>query len=129
MKPEEIRYEDLSALMVKAIPEVAQAYEKELHWWKDEKPGQHIIFADILVPHIVSLLEKGDRDEELKRVFEFLELLANHPDEHVQEVVHNSICEPICSNEVALQKSKKYMGPATVRFCSMIVTWEPPKKK
>lgn len=61
----------------------------------------------------------------LHKIFDFLEMLANHPEEHVQEVVHNSVCEALCSDELALQRARKYMGPATKGFCKAIVTWKP----
>ncbi len=128
MKNEDIHYEALSSVMVQTIPAVKAAYEKELAWWKEGKPGQHIIFNDILFPYVASLLKEGGQDQELRRIFEFLERLANHPDEHVPEVVHNSICEPLCCDEAALQKARKFMGPTMVKFCQMILTWEPPKK-
>lgn len=129
MKAEDITFENMVHKLPEAIPELRAAYDRQIQWWGAEEPAAHAAYEEIVSKAIGRILRTETPDERLlQKIFDFLELLANHPEERVQEVVHNSLCEPICSDELALQRTQKYMGPRTRDFCKTIVTWEPPKK-
>ena len=121
MKAERITYGNLVEKMIDKIPELRDALEKESASWT-EKQGPHILYGLVLFPALKSMLSAAEPDANLiQRVFDFLEILANHSEERVQEVVHNSVCENICSDEIVLQKAQKFMGPRTKIFCAMIL--------
>jgi hypothetical protein len=108
----EVIYSNLSEKLLEVAPVLREAYEEERKIWEEE-PGPHIIYGDILAPHIISLLESGGRSEDLRQIFRFLEELAGHPDIHVQEVVAFSVIERLTDNSQWLDRAYEYMGPKT----------------
>lgn len=125
----EITYENLGEKLVQEIPELRPKYEEELRWWGAEKPGAHIIYGDVLDPHLMSLLDSDLNEERaLNRIFVFLEQLANHEDIHVQEVLAVTVCEDLSANKERLAKARKYMGPQTLQICQEVEEWKPTKK-
>ena len=112
----DITYENLPAQLVEAVPELGPQYETELKWWGAEDPGAHNIFGDVLNPYLRSLLQSGNQEELLRRIFAFLERMANHEDIRVQEVVAVTVCEDLGSNIELLRQARRYMGPTTRRF-------------
>ncbi|MBD2185315.1 hypothetical protein H6S82_09850 [Planktothrix sp. FACHB-1355] len=116
----EIKFDNLGEHLVTAIPELRSQYESELEWWGDEQSGAHIIFGDILNPYLISLLELGDREDTIKRIFAFLEQLANHEDTQIQEVVAVTVCERLGDNKNLLAKARQYMGNTTLCFSDQI---------
>ena len=116
----EITLDNLGEQLVTAIPELRSQYESELEWWGDEQPGAHIIFGDILNPYLISLLELGDRENTIKRIFAFLEQLANYEDSQIQEVVTVTVCERLGDRKDLLAKARQYMGNNTLRLSHQI---------
>ena len=106
-----LRYEDLGAKLVDEIPELEGAYQKELEWWGDETPGPHVIYGDVLTPHIIRLLESGDDPAAVKRAFELLETLIADEDIHVQEVAVVTVLERLQGNTEWLTLMKPHVGP------------------
>lgn len=113
---EKVLYENLAEKLVEVVPEIRPQYESERQWWGEDMPGAHIIYGDVLDPYLISLLESCDQEDTLKRIFAFLEELANHEDAHVQEVVAVTVCEDLGANKKLLEKARKYMGDTTFRF-------------
>lgn len=121
MSLEAIHYQNLTEKLLEAVPEVVPAYNREMQWWGKDRPGQHIVFHTILTPHIAALLGKHGSESELRRVFGFLETLASHSDEEVQNVIAVTMCEDICSDEVMLQKAQPFLGEKTRQFCKSLM--------
>ncbi|MBI5624484.1 MAG: hypothetical protein HY924_11960 [Elusimicrobia bacterium] len=131
MNPKNITFENMTEKLLEAIPELRASHDRVLALVEPDGvwSGQHIAYEEVVSKTIKELLLREKPDERLlRKIFDFVEMLASHPEEHVQEVIHNSVCEPICSDELTLQRARNYMGPATKEFCKSIVTWEPPKK-
>lgn len=111
----EITFENMSARLVEAIPELRDSYKKELAWWRDEKPGAHNIYGDVFTPHLVSLLKTEGNEDKLTQAFQFIEELANHEDDRVQEVVAVTILEYLWGHEHhLLTRARRFMGGMTM---------------
>jgi len=127
----EITFENMSDKLVEAVPELSAAYEKELAWWRGEEAGAHNIYSEILNPFLLSLLKSEskseDTEEMLKTIFAFLEVLAEHSDAHVQEVVGATVIEFLYGAGL-LERARNYMGPATLQMSREIEEWKPTKK-
>jgi hypothetical protein len=102
--------------LVEAVPELRPAYQKELEWWGDQDAGAHNIYSEVLKPYLISLLNSDGHAEALRRVFGFLEQLANHEDRRVQEVVAFSVLEELGGESELVEKARKHMGPKTLEF-------------
>ena len=112
-------YEKLYRELIQVIPEIKGAYDKERQWWGKEVPGPHIIFGDVLTPHLITLLEVHTDHEQLKRIFNFLEELSGR-EQWVQEVVQMSVCERLGDKKDWLAAAHYYMGNKTKRLCKEI---------
>ena len=85
---------ELNYMLIQWVPEIAMSYEKEVEWQEGDETGSHIIFGDVLVPHIIKLVE-GEEKEQLKKIFEFIEHLLSIDDEYAEEVVVLSVIESL----------------------------------
>jgi hypothetical protein len=126
----EITYGNLAEKLIEVVPELKPEYQKELEWWGEEEAGAHNIYGDLLNPYLISLLKSEPKskaqEEFLKRIFAFLEELANHDDPHVQEVVGATVLERLYGVG-ELQRARSYMGPRTLHMSREIEEWKPTK--
>jgi hypothetical protein len=119
-----IFYNELGARLVDVLPELRVAYEAECEAWEDEIPGAHVIYGDLLMPYLTTLLDRGE-DAKLRQVFTFLELLAQSENVHIQEVVAFTVCESLLDDKARVEKARAYMGEATLRISHEVEAfWE-----
>ncbi len=109
----------LADRLLATVPDLRHSYNAELEWWGKEEPGAHIVFGDLLNPYLGTLLMKGE-DQQLARVFRFLEELATDNDLDVRSVVGATVCPYLLDDEKRFNRALAYMGPATREFCSAI---------
>lgn len=106
---------------LKNIPELQSKYDQCLVWWENEFPGLHNIFGDVLNPYLIEQLNLPCLDEALlKRIFIFLESMANNPDEDVRNVLYVTILECLGDDSEVLRKAYKYMGRKTIKMSQEI---------
>src|SRR5580765_935197 len=60
-----ISYEQANERLVQFLPELRDAYQRELEWWQAEAPGPHVLYDEILKPYINTLLasDRADADQ------------------------------------------------------------------
>lgn len=107
-----INYANVSEALVVNLPELLGQYEDLLKDWAGEVPGPHIVYGDILNRHIDSLLRKND-DAALRRVFAFIEVIANSSDTRVRDVVGATVCDYLGGYPDKLSRVRPHMGRAT----------------
>lgn len=110
-KPQGLGYENLSRRLVEEVPELEDAYRKELEWWGEETPGPHIIYGDVLTPYIIRLLESGDDPGALRRAFDLLERMIADEDLEVGAVAVVTVLERLQDSDEWLKLLKPYAGP------------------
>jgi hypothetical protein len=103
----------LSTAMIEALPELRAKYEAELARWDDAPPGMYNIYDNVLVPHLIRLLEVGTDAKGLERLFSLIETLATQEDVRVRELVSISVLEYLISKDVWLTAARQYMGAQT----------------
>lgn len=103
-------YASLNDELIEVVPEIKGAYEDELKWYGgDQIPGPHVVFADILIPHLARVARRGD-ETRLREVFGYLERLARHANSDIRDVVALSVIAPLvdqCPKELWV----RYLGP------------------
>jgi len=114
-----LSYERVIDQLIYSVPELAEPYDVEMAWWKEERPGPHVIYGNLLNPYLDRLLQTGDHAS-LRHVFEFLERLAQSKDTRVQDLVAVTVCEHLVNEMKQLGKAKTFMGPATLKLCADI---------
>jgi len=106
-----LEYERLPVESVSLIPELRVPFEAERRWWSGEPPPPHVFFGDVFSTFLVGELQRGNRPELLKRLFGFVEDMANHPDARVQELVQQSVLANLCNEHLASMGLKRFLGP------------------
>src|SRR5450432_292998 len=105
-----ITFGNVAVEMALAIPELQDQIEAEKKSWGSEVPGLHVTCGDILMPALEAALRHGgDNSPLLKRLFAFVERLAESEDSRVVNVVEVTICEALLRNHQA----RLQMGPKT----------------
>jgi hypothetical protein len=99
--------------MLKAVPELKQAYKEELELWDGEDPGLHNIFGNVFNPYLVNLLKSGRNREKLERIFSFLEDMAHSSDPEVINVLYVTILERLGGDDGTPVIAQHFMGPKT----------------
>lgn len=127
----ELSYDNLIETLLSIVPEIRAAYETEKEWMgSDYDSHPHLVFAFNLNPYIEALLMSDGDDATLRRIFQFLEAMANSGDDQVQNVLGVTVCEHLSGNgPELLTKARVYMGDATRQMSHEIaVGWghEPP---
>ncbi|MFW6377260.1 MAG: DUF7674 family protein [bacterium] len=115
-------YNNLSNCLLIEIPEIKEMYEEELKLW-DEYPGNHNIFGDVVNPYLIDLLNENNDKKLLKRIFSFLEKMANSKDVKVQEVLTVTVLERLGDDKKILSKSYEYMEKETKQFSVEVEKW------
>ncbi len=105
--------------MIKRFPVLSATYFELKRLWEGDEPGPHVVFGDALTPYAVRLFEAGN-DEELSRVFAFVEELAAAPQAAIREVVATSVLETIVLDRGIGSRVDKYLGPASMEMARKI---------
>src|SRR5262245_34679321 len=64
-----ISYQDLSAALLAKVPEFRIPFEQLRRTYGGDKPGQHIVFGDIVSPFLEEHLKNREDREVLTRIF------------------------------------------------------------
>ena len=120
----ELTYEDLSERLVTTLPELQRAYDELLSWSRDGKPGPHVVYGDVLNPYLITLLEthSDEEYEVLRRIFDFLEVLANHEDKLVRQVAAVTVLERLWGLGDRWKVAQTFMGPETRRLAKTVAS-------
>jgi len=105
-------YNTLTHALLEALPELKPQYEEAERACLE--PGWvHMVFAVVVNPYLESLLAAGGRDDELRRVFAFLEQMAEHSDPTVQDVLLQTVFGVLEENKEWRKRARQHMGEAT----------------
>lgn len=115
-----LTYADLNRTLFHKFPELRSLYASVQEIWKEEEPGPHIVYGDVLTPHIVELLESGSFDEQLRAIFEYLEELLLQGDESIKAVVGASVLERLNDKMAWCEKARTFMGPRALELSKQL---------
>ena len=99
---------EYNLLLIERFPQLAEAYSEETSWQEGDDTGCHVVYGDVLTPYIESLIAV-ESCEVLRRVFDFLEELAQQGDLYIDEVLQFSVLEKIADNTEYLRYCKPMM--------------------
>lgn len=106
------KYGRINAALVLAVPELRERYQAEVKGWGEEM-GPHVIYGDVLNPYLAQLLDAPKdqiTDNQLRRVFAFLEELLAHPDPEFADVARTTVAEDLEGDPIRLERARHYMG-------------------
>ena len=85
----------------------------------DINDGAHVTFAFCVVPLIFKLVDEK-KDDELKKAFDFFELMASSKDSLISEVVAFTILENICTNGKYFNYLEAFFGENTKKLIPLL---------
>lgn len=107
-------YAALTEQILALLPHLRPAYDREVReYWGNDLPGPHVVFGNLLTPHLIQLLRTDENEIELHRIFGFLEGLSASGVKDVEEVVAFSVIESVAAEQDLLDRAWKLMGPRT----------------
>lgn len=103
--PLTITVRQLPEWLLHHVPALTDAYTAEMvdRLW-DEYPNAYFVLSCVLEPHLLELLDAGD-EQEVQRMFNLLEYLAQHGDASVQNELW------ITMEELDVWQVWRYLGP------------------
>ena len=113
-------FDRLSTELLNRFPGLREEYAKTAELSGGDAPGQHIVFGDVLTPHVIRLLESGIANVELETLFGFLEELLQRGDERVTEVVVASVLERLNDRATWRNASRPFMGRKTAEYAERV---------
>lgn len=102
----------LNKFLIDNFPELIDAYDSEVSWQEGNDTGSHIVYGDVFMPYVENAIEKNLEDE-LKRIFSFIETVLLTEDTYSQEVIMFSVLERILFDKKNFAIAKKYFGETT----------------
>ena len=124
-------FHDLNDQLVERFSSLREGYENELRWRGAEFIFPHVVYRDFFTPHVADLL-KEKNGKELRRAFDFVEVLAGHVDVRVQDVAALAVLQDLYldDDKKLLRMIKGYMGPLTRWTLAEVQDlWEHPPAK
>jgi len=89
-----MKSKDMNALLVEHFPELKEIYIAETSWQEGHDTGSHVIYGDVLTPHLLERIQ-ASKQEEVIRIFNFIEFLLELEDEYAEDVVSCSVLESV----------------------------------
>lgn len=105
---------ELNRILIRRFPALLAGYLETKQRWAGEEPGPHVVYGDLLVPHILGAIESGD-SAALNEVMKFLEELSGKADSDVLDLLATSILEPLLGSK-GQSELVEAMGPFTSKL-------------
>jgi len=112
----DVTWENMIEKLRLVVPELEERHRRELAWWGEEEPGRHPFYHVVLNEYLTGLLDAGNNESILQRIFEFIEELATHTDQRIREVVTDTILERLVDKKEWIVAARPYMGPETLQM-------------
>jgi len=105
----------LNRKLIDAFPHLKRAYKTETSWQEGDDTGSHVVFADVLVPVMLTHI-KSENYSIVKKYFDFLESLLESGDTYASDVVATSVIESIFYDEVDAKEVKLLLGTKSLEI-------------
>ena len=128
MSEETLTFDSVRGSLLSAFPELLERIWNTLGSYYDlekgtpegtpeETPDEYPIFEDVVQKLTFELLESGQEEALLIRLFAFFENMANSPDPNVsRDLLGIAIIEPLVYKKPSVQAAWRFMGPKMKEF-------------
>ena len=124
MSEETLTYDSVRGAFFSAFPELLERIWSTFGSYYDlekgtpeETPDTYLIFEDVVQKLAFELLESGQEEALLIRLFAFFENMANSPDPRVsRDLLGIAIIEPLVYKKPSVQAAWRFMGPKMKEF-------------
>jgi hypothetical protein len=118
MSEKDLEYDGIRDALFSAFPELLEriwitfgSYYKLENGKLEDTPGAYPIFEDVVQELVFELLDRGQDDDLLARLFLFFERMATTPDKDVRDLLAIAIVENLVYRKESLREAWKLMGP------------------
>ena len=113
---------ELNRKLVTTFPELERAYREQTAWQEGDDTGSHVVYGDVLVPAMLSLI-KGGCAPLLKKYFDFIETLLCEGDDYAIDVAATTVIESIALDDVDELEVKPMLGIETLKVWDSIYSY------
>ncbi|MBC1794806.1 DUF7674 family protein [Listeria booriae] len=106
---------ELNKQLIYEFPKLKDAYTDEVSWQEGDDTGSHTVYGDVFTPHIRKTIENKD-DEEIAKIFSYIENTLNMEDEYADEVISFSVLESIAELLKGEQWTDKFIKDRTKKI-------------
>lgn len=96
---------------IRTLPKYGALYLEHLDTYK-EFLG-HVFFGDVVNIAIANLISSGSNQEQLQKLFDFMEQMMHEGNEDVQNIIIVTILERLGDDSAILREASRYMGTKT----------------
>lgn len=119
MNENQLAFGNIREALLSAFPELLERIWKTFGSYYhlelgtvEETPEAYPVFEDVVQPLVFELLDDGQDEDLLGRLFQFFERMANSSDPNVsRDLLGIAILEPLVYRKESLHSAWKYMGP------------------
>ena len=101
----------LNNLLIDTFPELIASYHDEVDWQEGDETGSHVVYGDVFMPYVEKVINE-ENDEDMKRIFKFIEDVLLLNEEYSDEVIMFSVLERLIYDG-CLQKCMNWFGNYT----------------
>ena len=117
-----LQFVDVYCALLEAVPELSLLIAAELGKYYDltnEAPAEYPVFEDVVMPFLRDSLNAKTHGEAVRRLFAFLERMANSNDPTVVDLLRIGILESLAYDSGLYSTAQGYMGPKTAEYVEM----------
>ena len=107
--------EDFLNKMLDFFPNIVNEYNEMCYEMQQDYSERldTIIIEDLFMPEVVTLLEKNNDTELLKKIFDYFEIVSSNADKELENIFVVTTLEILGNEKNVLENAKMYMGPKT----------------
>jgi len=111
---------ELNKMLIEYLPELYSKYLDEVSWQEGDDTGSHIVYGDVLTPHLIECILQKETKEIIK-IYAFLESVLSLEDEYSDEVIAFSVLESIVYFIKEDMSSIDLLGPRSRKWFEDLV--------
>lgn len=119
MSQETLVYGKIREALISAFPDLWECIEDTFGSYynpEEETPEAYPIFEEVIRKVVFELLENGQNEGLLTRLFDFFEKMANSADPDIHDLLGIAIVDPLLYDAGKIRRAWRYMGPETKEF-------------
>ena len=130
MKMKHISYDMMvPSFLELRFPELQGRIDAVKSRWGEDMIPPHCLFGDVFDPYLLSLLKENTEKEQIRKIFEFYEELAEFGDTEVKNLLQVTLLEYLWDDASVYWNARSYMGEKTLEINREIGAYlaEPPQ--
>jgi len=118
-----INYNTLNDIFMLRFSELTSFFKEQFDFWESDNIPQHCFLGDILNSYVTELLRKNNNKQQIEKVFEFYEEMANSNDWYVKNLLQVTLLEYLWDEKIIFERAVEYMLPETKKINALIVEY------